>query len=134
MVVARAAATIELTEDEERALRSVLPMPSASQQDAMRARIVLLAADGASNTEIAGKGGVSLLTVVLWRRNFCERRVHGYADAPRSGRPRDIDDDEVPRVLLQNTGAAAGREHALECSPARGRDRHLVLDSAQDPA
>lgn len=67
----------------------------------MRARIVLLAADGASNTEIAGKVGVSLPTVGLWRRNFCERRLDGLADRPRSGRPREIDDDEVQRVLAK---------------------------------
>lgn len=100
-MVARVAASIELTEDEERALRAVLRTPSASQQDAVRARIVLLAADGASNTEIAGKVGVSLPTVGLWRRNFCQRRLDGLADAPRSGRPREIDDDEVQRVLAK---------------------------------
>lgn len=104
-MVARAAVSIELTEDEERVLRSVLRTPSASQQEAMRARIVLLAAGGASNTEIAGKVGVSLPTVGLWRRNFCQRRLDGLADAPRSGRPREIDDDEVQRVLAMTLEA-----------------------------
>ncbi len=103
--MARAAASIELTEDEELALRAVLRTPSASQQEAMRARIVLLASDGASNTEIARKVGVSLPTVGLWRRNFCQRRLDGLADAPRSGRPREIDDDEVQRVLAKTLEA-----------------------------
>src|SRR5215216_5059390 len=49
---ARAAAAIELTEDEERELRAVLRTPSASQQQALRGRIVLRAAQGASNTQI----------------------------------------------------------------------------------
>jgi transposase len=90
---------IELTEEEEeRTLRAVLRTPSASQQDAMRARIVLRAAQGATNTQIAGEVGVSLPTVGLWRRNFCERRLDGLGDAPRSGRPREIDDAEVQRV------------------------------------
>ncbi len=71
----------------------------------MRARIVLLASDGASNTEIARKVGVSLPTVGLWRRNFCQRRLDGLADAPRSGRPREIDDDEVQRVLAKTLEA-----------------------------
>jgi transposase len=53
------------------------------------------AAEGATNTQIAAEAGVSLPTVGLWRRNFSERGLDGLADAPRSGHPRQIDDDEV---------------------------------------
>jgi transposase len=97
--VGRAAAAIELTEKEERTLRAVLRTPSATQQQAIRARIVLRAAEGVTNTQIASEVGVSLPTVGLWRRSFCERRLDGLKDAPRSGRPRQIDDDQVQRVL-----------------------------------
>jgi transposase len=100
-VVARAAATIELSEEEERVLRRVLRTPSVSQQQALRARIVLRAAEGVSNTQIAREVGVSLPTVGLWRRNFCERGLQGLGDSPRSGRPRQIDDDQVQRVLAK---------------------------------
>lgn len=100
-VVARAAATIELSEEEERVLRTVLRTPSVPQQQALRARIVLRAAEGVSNTQIAREVGVSLPTVGLWRRSFCERRLEGLRDAPRSGRPREIDDDQVKRVLAK---------------------------------
>jgi transposase len=99
--MARAAAAIELSEREERELRAVLRTPSATQQQAVRARIVLRAAEGATNTQIAAEAGVSLPTVGLWRRNFAQRRLDGLADAPRSGRPREIDDDEVQRVLAK---------------------------------
>jgi transposase len=99
VVVARAAVEIELSEEEESRLRVVLRTPSASQQQALRARIVLRAAEGATNTEIAAEAGVSLPTVGLWRRGFSERGLDGLKDAPRSGRPRQIDDDEVDRVL-----------------------------------
>ena len=84
--MARAAAVVELSEDEERELRAVLRRPSVPQQQALRARIVLRAAQGATNTQIAAEAGVSLPTVGLWRRNFCERRLEGLSDAPRSGR------------------------------------------------
>jgi len=97
--MARAAVAIELSDVEEGELRAVLRRPSVSQQQALRARIVLAAAQGATNTQIAAQVGVSLPTVGLWRRNFCERRMDGLADAPRSGRPRTVDDDEVRRVL-----------------------------------
>jgi transposase len=99
--VARVAAAIELSEEEQRELRMVLRTPSATQQQAMRARIVLRASEGVSNTQIAAEVGVSLPTVGLWRRNFCERGLDGLVDAPRSGRPRQIDDDEVRRVLAK---------------------------------
>jgi transposase len=97
--VARGAATIELSDDEESELRAVLRTPSVSQQQAMRARIVLRAAEGASNTQIASEVGVSLPTVGLWRRNFSERGLEGLVTAPRAGRPRVIDDAEIARVL-----------------------------------
>lgn len=79
----------------------LLRTPSAAQQQVMRARIVLLAAEGATNIEIAVQLGVSQPTVGLWRRNFCERGLDGLETAPRSGRPREIDDDEVQRVLAK---------------------------------
>ena len=101
VVVARAAVEIELSEEEERRLRAVVRTPSVSQQQALRARIVLRAAEGATNTEIAAEAGVSLPTVGLWRRSFSERGLDGLADAPRSGRPRQIDDHEVQRVLAK---------------------------------
>jgi transposase len=99
--MARTAAVIELSDEEQRDLQSLVRRPSASQQLAVRARIVLRAAEGATNTQIAAEAGVSLPTVGLWRRNFAERRLEGLEDAPRSGRPRLIDDDEVQRVLAK---------------------------------
>src|SRR6202035_3955001 len=71
----------------------------------MRAGIVLRAAEGVSNTEIAREMRVSLQTVRLWRRNFAERRMEGLETAPRSGRPRVISDDEVRRVLAKTLEA-----------------------------
>jgi transposase len=99
--VARAAGVVELSGSEEQELRAWLRRPSVPQQQATRARIVLRAAEGATNTQIAAETHTSLPTVGLWRRNFCERRLDGLADAPRSGRPRQIDDEEVQRVLAK---------------------------------
>ena len=55
---------------------------------ARRARIVLLAADGLTNVDIAGRVGVSLPTVTGWRARYRERGIIGLADEARSGRPR----------------------------------------------
>jgi hypothetical protein len=48
--MARAAVAIALSEEEARVLRTVLRTPSVSQQQALRARIVLRAAEGATNS------------------------------------------------------------------------------------
>jgi len=99
--MARAAAAIELSEADESVLQSVLRASSSTQQEALRARIVLRAAEGATNREIAAETGASLPTVGLWRRNFAEAGRAGLADRPRSGRPCSVDDDQVGRVLAK---------------------------------
>ena len=135
--MARSAATIELSEEEEEEeaeLRAVLKTPSASQQQAMRARIVLRAAEGVSNTQIAAEVGASLPTVGLWRRNFSERGLEGLETAPRPGRPREIDDAEVQRVLAMTLRVSAGWEYAVERAAACGGGGDLCLDRSPDRA
>ena len=57
---------------------------------AQRARIVLLAADGVSNTEIADRVGVSRPTVIAWRDRYASSGLKGLGDEQRSGRPRTV--------------------------------------------
>ena len=64
-----------------------------------RVRIVLLAAEGLSNEDIATRVGVSRQTVGLWRRRFLEGGVEGLHDELRPGRPRSISDDEVANLI-----------------------------------
>jgi hypothetical protein len=54
----------------------------------LRARIVLLAADGVANCAIAGRLGICPDTARKWRRRYCQQGIDGLADAPRPGRPR----------------------------------------------
>jgi hypothetical protein len=73
---------------------------------AQRARIVLLAADGVSNTAIADKVGVSRQTVISWRERYAGRGIGGLHDEPRSWRPRVVDHraivaDEADLVLVR---------------------------------
>jgi transposase len=67
---------------------------------AQRARIVLLAADGVSHTEIAERLGVSRQTVITWRQRYESRGLAGLTDEPRSGRPRTIDHDRIITATL----------------------------------
>lgn len=78
---------------------------------AQRARIVLAAADGASNGSIAQRFEVSRPTVIAWRRRYEEQGVAGLHDAPRSGPPRTVDRAEVLAATLQPPPKALGVTH-----------------------
>src|SRR4051794_39330960 len=64
-----------------------------------RARIVLLAADGVGNTEIAERVGVARQTVLTWRARYRDRGLAGLEDTPKPGKPRRID----PRRIIAET-------------------------------
>lgn len=82
-----------------------LAQPSAvSSELARRARIVLLAAEGMPNTQIARTVGVSRPTVIAWRGRYELNGIHGLADGPRSGRPRQIDELDVVVATLARGG------------------------------
>ena len=70
-----------------------------AQALALRARIILKAAKGMSNGEVATELNVSQQMVGKWRRRFVERRLDGLADLPRPGQPRKITDRDVERVV-----------------------------------
>ena len=95
----RIAPKIELTESEERTLRSWVRAHSTGQSLALRARIVLMAAQGKLNLEIADHLDVSRLTVGRWRLRFAQERLRGLTDMPRSGRPRSVSDEVVADVV-----------------------------------
>jgi transposase len=78
---------IELTVDERAALVA-LTRPTAQARTVLRARIVLAAADGLSNTAVAQRYGVHVDTVRKWRSRFYTQRLAGLSDARRCGRPR----------------------------------------------
>lgn len=53
-----------------------------------RAKMILLAAQGVDNEEIARRLDTRREVVSLWRKRFYERRLAGLDERPRSGRPR----------------------------------------------
>jgi len=85
----RVAHEIQLTRQERATLTQWSRGRTVSVRQAERARILLLAADGDSNQEIAAKLRVKPHTVGRWRRRFAELRLPGIErDRPRGGRPR----------------------------------------------
>ena len=79
---------IELSEEEARELRSRAARYTMPHGEVLRAKVVLLAAEGTTNAEIARRLDCSVRTVSLWRKRFFEERLDGLADRPRPGRPR----------------------------------------------
>jgi transposase len=97
----RPTAQIVLSDEERQVLERWARRPKSAQALALRCRIVLAAADGASNQEIAGQLGCHPTTVGKWRNRFAELRVDGLWDEPRPGKPRTISDDDVERVIVK---------------------------------
>src|SRR5205807_5950003 len=95
----RSAVGIELDEAERCELEARTRRRKISRADAMRAGIVLLAADGATNLAIAEQLGVTRLTVATWRQRFAAKRLDGLADEPRPGAPRRIGDEKIAEVV-----------------------------------
>jgi transposase len=92
---------IELTDHERAQLEAWARRRSSAQALALRSRIVLAAAEGPNNTEIAAQLGVAVSSVRKWRNRFAEHRLDGLSDEPRPGRPRTISDEQVDVVITK---------------------------------
>ena len=93
---------------------------------AQRARIVLLAADGVANTEIAERVGVARPTVISWRERYAASGVEGLADEQRSGRPRTVDRAKILAATLTPPPAKLGVTHWS----SRLLAEHLKVDAS----
>ena len=84
----RIAASILLTDEERTALVKFAQGRSTEARLVLRAKIVLAAAEGATNKQIATDLGTDAHTAARWRKRFAEMRLPGIQkDAPRGGRP-----------------------------------------------
>jgi len=140
---------VELTEAERQALEELVRQYSTPQQKALRARIVLAAADGLNNAQIARQYGVSIDMVRLWRERWRILQPATLKDLPvldrltdalRPGKPRRISDEQICQIVAlaceapersgRPIGQWTGREIADEIM-ARGivdqiSDRHAA--------
>ena len=89
-----------LTDDERETLSRWARRRTSSQALALRCRIVLECATGASNKDVAAHLGIAAHTVSRWRARFVQDRLEGLADEPRPGGPRTVTDDQVEEVVV----------------------------------
>src|SRR5436305_10157635 len=96
---------ITLTDDERAKLTARAGRPTSAQRLALRARIVLAAADARTNADIAADVRVTPPTVRKWRSRFAAARLDGLADGPRPGGPRSITDEQVEAAVTRTLEA-----------------------------
>src|SRR5215207_5526184 len=92
-----------ITEEERVELQRRVRAHTSPQRAAKRARIVLLAADGLPNRQIAPIVGMNEHTVAQWRRRFEAERLAGLQDRQRPGRPLVYDHDQRLRIVATVT-------------------------------
>ena len=120
---------LNVTDEEREAMQNWARRPKSAQALALRARMILLCAEGNTNTAVAGKLNVRIQTVCKWRQRFLDRRLDGLLDEPRPGTPRKVSDAEVERVLtmtLESTPKDATHWSTRSLAAASGLSRSTV--------
>lgn len=112
---------LNLTDEEREKLELLARRPKTSQRDALRARVVLLAASGQPNQRIAAHLGISRATVMKWRERFRVHRLEGLVEEPRCRAPRSATDTKVEEVITKT----------LESTP-RGKTHWSQRDMAKE--
>ena len=97
----RPKAPLVLTDDERQTLQRWARRPKTAQALALRAKIVLACADGATSKDVAEQLGIWPQTVGKWRGRFVRGRLEGLSDEERPGRPRTIADEQVEAVIVK---------------------------------
>src|SRR5437867_3238642 len=99
MVTGRPKAPLVLADEERLQLNAVAKSRSLPHGLVMRARLVLLAAEGMANKAIADKLDLSQQSASMWRQRFLKQGLRGLHDELRPGRPRSVSDEKVAQLV-----------------------------------
>ena len=104
----RVATQIELTSEEQAELTALARSKLTSVRLALRARIVLLAAQGLQNADIAAQVGVGRVQVSRWRGRYAQSRMAGIeSDLPRGAPPVKVDVARLVELTTESKPKAA---------------------------
>ena len=98
------ARALELRNGDRGALEALTRGKASTATVALRARTVLLAADGMPNIQIEKITGFSAPTVLKWRNRYTEGGIEALSDVQRPGREREIDELALIADTLTNDG------------------------------
>ncbi len=93
---------IELSQNERERLERVAHKYTSSYRDVIRAKIILYAADGLRNDQIASRLDTARQIVSKWRKRYFEQGFAGLLEQPRRGRPARFSPQRSP--LDQGSG------------------------------
>jgi transposase len=111
---------VELTAEESESLDQMLRRGHQSARKLTRARILLKAAAGLSDEEIAQEVDTCVPTIERTRRRFATGRLEALQERPRPGRKRRLDERGEARLIAE------------ACSPAPGGRKHWTLQLLAD--
>src|SRR5262252_4571890 len=95
---------VRLSDEQRASLEKIARSRTASVRFALRAKMVLMAAEGMSDLSIASQLNVSRQAVGKWRGRFLSRGILGIEkDAPRPGRKPKITAEEIQKVVRMTT-------------------------------
>jgi transposase len=92
---------LAVSDEDREVLVRLSKRPSTPHGLATRARIVLLFADGLSNTEVAKRIDVNHATARKWRERYRTGGIEALADEPRPGVPRTFGDDAIEALVVK---------------------------------
>jgi transposase len=89
-----------MSESQREILERLAASQTAAYREVQRARVLLLAADGVANAQIATETGVTPVTVRAWRKRFAEQGLTKFGKvAPGRGRPPEIPQDKIEEIV-----------------------------------
>jgi len=98
--MSRAAAPLAISDEQREVLETLARSQSGEHRVVLRARVLLLAGDGVSNSEISEVSGVSRPTVLAWRGQFEKDGLIGFGEVAKGrGRKPSISDEKVTEIV-----------------------------------
>lgn len=115
-------AALKLQPEDVAALKKTSRATSLPLREVLRAKVLLAAADGLPNSQIARRFGVSINSVKRWRSLYATQRLDGFAQvAPGRGRKPTITDEQTRNVLTWTTNEAPPCQNHWSCRTMAAR-------------